>query len=190
MRKRDILYTVLFIIVLGLFILSIIHTSLGITYPLLVVKSGSMEPVIKVGDIIIVVPVNYEEIYASPTDGDVIVFYRPGEKGKADAIIVHRAIKKVEGGIITKGDANAAPDYWGPVPPDHIIGRWTGWKIPSWTQIGYVSLFLRGEYLFPWGPLLIGFLIVVNIILILRDIAGKRRETGNNSEEATEKHGE
>ena len=176
MRKRDIAYLTLFLIVLGLFILSLIHTSLGITYPLLVVKSGSMEPVINVGDIIIVLPVNYEDIYASPTDGDVIVFYRPGEKGNPNAIIVHRAIKKLENGIITKGDANTAPDYWGPVPRDHIIGRWTGWKIPSWTQIGRISLFLRGEYLFPWGPLLIGFLIIVNIILLLKDMAGRRKE--------------
>lgn len=181
MKKTDIIYLTVFTIILLLFILSILHAPLGITYPILVVKSGSMEPVLQVGDIIIITPVDPNEIYASPWDGDIIVFFRPGHKGRGDAIIVHRAIERVEGGFVTKGDANAVADYFSPVPPDHIIGRWTGFKIPSWTGLGHISLFLRGENGPPIGPVLIGILIVINLILIIRDITRKQKEPSSTT---------
>lgn len=180
LRTRSIAYGIVLTVVGILLILSLFHTVLGVTYPLLVVKSGSMRPVIEVGDIIIVSPVSPNDIRASQADGDVIVFYRPGEKGSSNSIIVHRAIAEVAGGYITKGDANGQPDYWSPVPPDHILGRWTGLKIPSWTGLGYLSLFLRGEYLSPLGPLLIVLLIIVNVSMIARDMAkGLRSKRGS-----------
>ncbi|GBC69491.1 Signal peptidase I W [archaeon HR01] len=182
MKAKKIAYGVVFSLIAVMLVLSILHTSLGLTYPLLVVKSGSMRPVIEVGDIILVTPVAVDDIRASPTNGDVIVFYRPGEKGAGNAIIVHRAVGKVAGGFITKGDANSAPDYWSPVPPDHILGRWTGIKIPYWTGLGYLSLFLRGEYLSPLGPLLVVVLIVVNISLIARDIARNSRKNSGRGD--------
>lgn len=161
-----------------------LHTAFGMTFPLLVVKSGSMRPVIEVGDIIIVLPVNPSEIRADPVNGDVIVFYRPGEKGATGSIIVHRAVSRVSGGFITKGDANASPDYWGPVPFDHVIGRWTGISIPSWTGIGYISLFLRGEIYFPAGPLLVFILIILNIYLIIKDYSRSRSRRSGGDESA------
>ncbi len=172
--KKSIAYAVFFGAVAILAVLSMLHTVLGITFPFLVVKSGSMRPVIEVGDIIIIAPVNPSEIRASPENGDVIVFYRPGKKGSPSSMIVHRAIAHVEGGVITKGDANAFADYWGPVPYDHIIGRWTGLSIPSWTGIGFLSLFLKGEMFYPAGPILVLFLILVNVFLIARDAARSR----------------
>ncbi len=178
--KKNIAYAVVFGAVAILVVLSMLHTALGITFPLLVVKSGSMRPVIEVGDIIIVTPVNPSEIRASPGNGDVIVFYRPGEKGNPSFIIVHRAIARVEGGVVTKGDANAVADYWSPVPYDHIIGRWTGLSIPSWTGIGFLSLFLKGEIFYPAGPILVLFLILVNILLIVRDARSKSRRIEND----------
>lgn len=182
MKARHIAYGVVLAVVGVLLIFSLFHTALGVSYPLLVVKSGSMRPVIEVGDIILVFPVSYSEVRAGLVDGDVIVFFRPGEKGRSNAIVVHRAIAEVEGGFITKGDANSQPDYWSPVPFDHVLGRWTGLKIPSWTGLGYLSLFLRGEYLSPLGPLLIILLIVVNVSMIARDMAreyrSRRRSVG------------
>ena len=175
MKARNLAYGVVLAVIIGLLTLSLFHTALGVTYPLLVVKSGSMRPVIEVGDIIIVTPVSPDDIRASTRNGDVIVFYRPGEKGSSNSIIVHRAIDEVNGGFITKGDANSQPDYWSPVPPDHILGRWTGLKIPSWTGLGYLSLFLRGEYLSPLGPALIIILVIVNVSLIVKDVAKSLR---------------
>ncbi|MEM4189225.1 MAG: signal peptidase I [Candidatus Caldarchaeum sp.] len=184
--KKNIAYAVVLAAAGLLVVLSMLHTALGITFPLLVVKSGSMRPVIQVGDIIIVTPVNPREIRADPVNGDVIVFYRPGEKGVAGSIIVHRAIAIVSGGIITKGDANAVADYWGPVPFDHVIGRWTGLSIPSWTGIGFLSLFLRGEIFYPAGPLLVLFIIALNIILIVRDaVRSRSRQPEENSSSTT-----
>jgi len=175
---KDVVYGVVLAAVALLVFLSVLHTVLGITFPLLVVKSGSMRPVIEVGDIIIVLPVNPADIKADPVNGDVIVFYRPGEKGSSNSIIVHRAIARVAGGFVTKGDANSAPDYWSPVPEDHVIGRWTGFSIPSWTGIGFLSLFLRGEIYPPFGPLLVFLLILVNVFLIARDFIRGRAKSG------------
>ncbi|MEM4382699.1 MAG: S26 family signal peptidase, partial [Candidatus Caldarchaeum sp.] len=107
-------------------------------------------------------------------NGDVIVFYRPGEKGSPGSIIVHRAIAVVSGGVITKGDANAVADYWGAVPFDHVIGRWTGLSIPSWTGIGFLSLFLRGEVFYPAGPIIVLVLILANVFLLVRDAVRSR----------------
>ncbi|MCS6783728.1 MAG: signal peptidase I [Candidatus Caldarchaeum sp.] len=178
---KNVGYGLLLATAAALVVLSMLHTAFGVTFPLLVVKSGSMRPVIEVGDIIIVLPVNPSEIKADPVDGDVIVFYRPGEKGSTGSIIVHRAVARVTGGFITKGDANAAVDYWGPVPFDHVIGRWTGYSIPSWTGIGFLSLFLRGEIYFPIGPFLVLILIILNIYFIVKDFSRSRsKKTGGD----------
>ncbi|MEM4301797.1 MAG: signal peptidase I [Candidatus Caldarchaeum sp.] len=185
MRKtvRNVAYAAVLGLVATLLTLSVLHTALGVTFPLLVVKSGSMRPVIEVGDIIIVLPVSPDDVRADPVNGDVIVFYRPGEKGVPSSIIVHRAVARVSGGFITKGDANAVADYWGPVPFDHLLGKWTGLSIPAWTGIGYISLFLRGEILYPAGPILVLLLIAVNIVLIVKDFT--RSKGGGDGEGET-----
>jgi len=181
-RKSKTVYILFVSAVLILLGVSMLHTALGITYPLLVVKSGSMRPVIEVGDIIIVAPVDPLDVRPDPDTGDVIVFYRPGYRGKADSIIVHRAIARVDGGFITKGDANMGIDPWGPVPDANVVGRWTDFKIPAWTGIGFLSLFLRGEYLYPLGPVLIALLIVANVAFLLKDFLRreKRGEASSN----------
>ncbi|MEM4384527.1 MAG: S26 family signal peptidase, partial [Candidatus Caldarchaeum sp.] len=88
MRKtvRNVAYAAVLGLVATLLTLSVLHTALGVTFPLLVVKSGSMRPVIEVGDIIIVLPVSPDDVRADPVNGDVIVFYRPGEKGVPSSI--------------------------------------------------------------------------------------------------------
>lgn len=157
-----------FLIALGIF--SAIQSTIGSSFPFLVVKSGSMEPVINVGDIIITVPVQPSEIKADPKDGDVIVFFKPPYCGDVRYLIVHRAIGVTEEGFITKGDANSMPDPRSPVPPKCIVGKWTGMKIPYWTGLGYLSLFIKDEILPPYGRITLMLLIVVNVILILLEI--------------------
>ena len=172
-RARSLLYLVL-VVALAFLLFFGLSSLLGTPFPLLVVKTGSMRPVIEIGDIIIVQGVSYDEIYASPIDGDVIVFYRPSPAGRGP-LIVHRAIEKTPIGVITKGDANSAPDPWSPVPPQNIVGRWIGLKIPYWTGLGYLSLILRGEILRPLGLIVIVFIVMLNVIYIARDVAQKRR---------------
>jgi signal peptidase len=143
----------------------VLGLSLGTDTPLVVVPTGSMRPVIEVGDILVIQGVRPEEIRADPLNGDVIVFWQPGSNIR----IVHRAIERGPLGVITKGDANAYPDFFSPVPYDLVIGRWTGIKIPYWTGLGYLALILRGELYRPLGQI-IWLTIIVLVILSFRDL--------------------
>ncbi len=111
-------------------------------YPILAVASGSMEPVLYEGDLIVVEGVqNFGEIYVAPKDadppGDILVY-----QGVND-LIVHRAIdKRVEDGRIIftiHGDANieGANEQ---VAEDRIVGRYVGFKVP-W--LGNIALFFE-----------------------------------------------
>jgi len=91
--------------------------------------SGSMEPTLKIGDLLIIRGgLKAEDIHASPQDGDIIIFHSPADPN--DLPIVHRAIKKIQKDgkwyFITKGDNNPYDDYetfgW-MVPEDYIIGK-------------------------------------------------------------------
>jgi signal peptidase len=159
-----------FIFLIALTIFSIVQGAVGASFPFLVVKSGSMEPVIHVGDIIITVPVQPSEIKADPKDGDVIVFFKPPYYGDLSQLIVHRAIGVVEDGFITKRDANAMVDPWSPVPPSYVIGKWTGMKLPYWTGLGYLSLFMKGELYPPYGRITLVLLIIVNVVLLFLEL--------------------
>jgi signal peptidase I len=74
-------------------------------YEVKIVKSGSMEPAIHTGSVVVVKP------EASYKQGDVITF---GKDTKTQVPTTHRIVDtQVKSGImhyITKGDANNAPD--------------------------------------------------------------------------------
>lgn len=79
-------------------------------YKALVVYSGSMEPTIPVGAVIIDTPIAAQEVKV----GDVITFSRPD---RPNELVTHRVVKIVNGPNgqrewTTKGDANAQPDGW------------------------------------------------------------------------------
>lgn len=163
-------FTILLLILLfGTFVFAAVYNIRGEVFPILVVKSGSMEPVLYRGDVIIIEKVSPDDIKADPLNGDIIVFYKPG----TNILIVHRAIREVDTGFITKGDANTGSDYFSPIPPEYIVGRWTGIKIPYWTGLGYLSLFLRGEIYPPYGRIVLVILIIVNVFLIVKDILSR-----------------
>ncbi len=146
--------------------------------PLVVVASGSMRPVLYEGDILLIEGVRFDEIRASPDDGDVVVYRRPFD----GRLIVHRAIAKGPNALITKGDANSAPDPF-PVPPDAVVGRWTGLMIPHWTGLGYLTLFLRGEIFPPWGPVMLATLIAAELVHLAVNYVkrGRQRDQGPGS---------
>ncbi|HKX74191.1 MAG TPA: signal peptidase I [Acidimicrobiia bacterium] len=77
----------------------------------LVVVSGSMAPLIRPGDVVLV-----EEATAPLNPGSVLAF-QVGEE-----IIVHRVVAVDPDGYLTRGDANRQPDG-NLVPPDAVIGR-------------------------------------------------------------------
>jgi signal peptidase len=81
-------------------------------WQVLSVQSGSMAPHIQTGDALLVRPVAEDDLRV----GDVVSFYQPD----GAAIVTHR-VTGVEGAVITKGDANPAPD--GELDPSLLIGR-------------------------------------------------------------------
>ena len=78
------------------------------------VVSGSMEPAIARGSLVLVRPVSWREI----EEGDVIAF------GNRDEVITHRVAKidLQENSFVTKGDANDEEDM-SPVPFASLIGK-------------------------------------------------------------------
>ena len=157
----------------------------GHVTPLLTVKSGSMYPTLKVGDVILMEPVSPKDIKV----GDVIIFYKPGTR----ELIVHRVVMKTDEGLYTKGDANPSIDWWSPLPYENVVGKWTGFKIPYWLGIGYLSLFFSGELYPPYGKLTLIGLILLNIALIAKDIfeqAGSSEKPKSESGEAESSQGE
>jgi signal peptidase len=114
------------------------------------VLSGSMEPTMNPGDVIIVNSVAASKIET----GDVITFRKGGEKRPT----THRVIEVVEqdgtGAFRTKGDANEDPDQ-SLVGPDEIQGKvmsigghlfvipYMGYVLQfANTQLGFVALFV------------------------------------------------
>lgn len=97
------------------------------------IATGSMEPQIAVGDMVVVAAWQRE-----PAVGDVVAYARDGKT------IVHRVTEVTEQAegtaYITQGDANNAPDT-DPVQPSQIEGKVIA-RIPA---LGWVSLWFHGS---------------------------------------------
>lgn len=140
-------------IVLGILMAGVIILLVGSMIPVAgfqtrIVTSGSMEPAIKTGSIVIVRP---SEVYE---DGDIITFY---ERGKEELPTTHRIIgsELAEGRLqfITQGDANKDPDQR-PVSADQVVGR----VVAVAPGFGYVLAFARTWY---------GLLLLVGLPFLL-----------------------
>lgn len=152
--KLSKIFSNLFSAVAIIIVLLIIISAFPITgnYKILVVQSGSMEPAIHTGSVVVVFPQkNYKE-------GDAITF--KGQSGKLDSI-THRIVKieeSAQGKIFTtKGDANNANDT-NVVYPENIIGK----VLFSAPYFGYAVAAAKTKY---------GFLaiIIIPAALIIYD---------------------
>jgi signal peptidase len=98
-----------------------------------IVFSGSMEPALKVGSMVITRPVNTEDVSV----GDIITFYSPLDK----EMTCHRVVG-VETepmlGFRTQGDANEEADTF-MVPAEYVLGT-VCVEVP---YLGYVSHFVK-----------------------------------------------
>jgi len=127
------------------------------------VFSGSMEPELKVGGVVITQPAEAEEIKV----GDIITFHCP----LADGLNSHRVIEIKEGSQLqfqTKGDANEDPDPF-IVPSQNVVGK-ICFHIP---YLGYVSQLVKT----PLGFLLTLCLpALIIVVMELKNIWGALSE--------------
>lgn len=166
------------------FLFFILQVSLNTQTPVVVVESGSMEPEIYRGDLLIVKGVPAADIRngtAEAMNGDIIVFNAQGVWSDPPAEpIVHRVVdKKFEDGIWqfkTKGDANLIVDE-GWVPEGNIYGV-VIFRIP-W--IGWVKIFLTES------GLLIPLLVIISILLIVSIIIDAYKKYGAENKEKINK---
>ena len=136
----------------------------GTPNPFYVVASGSMIPVLKVYDVLMVQGhVPFEDIKV----GDIIVFNRPSGH---DRVIVHRVASIINDDpktIRTKGDANPAsiPGTDFPITKEEYIGK-VAYVIP---QVGYVTQLIK-------PPINYIIIVIVIGIMIVKQISKKKNE--------------
>ncbi len=150
-------------------------------YQIKVVESGSMEPTIKVGSVVVVKPTDSYQV------GDVVT-YEGGfrdEKGRA-VPVTHRIVeKKVENGVtayVTKGDANDDPDNR-VVRERQIIGK-VLFDVP---YVGYIVEAARKPYGFLAIIIIPAAIIVYDQGVVIwkeiKRIYGKKNEDSEPPEE-------
>jgi signal peptidase len=156
-KKKELIKNIILIIIVLVSVQigwQILKLTLNTQIPLAYVPSRSMEPTLKVGDLVVIKGVPPQEI----KEGSIIVFYVPGHYGEDEYRIVHRVIKIVnlgeELGFETKGDNNPISDYyrWGYIPSSYVIGI-VIYRIP---YVGYAALGIRK----PIGILIVSLLII------------------------------
>ncbi len=111
-RLGQILSTFVIVILVICIVLVLVPKLFGVHF--FVVTSGSMEPDLPVGSIVVVVPTEYEDIQI----GDDISFVRD----KQLTVVTHRVIEKndAEKELTTQGIANNVPDL--PTIYENVVG--------------------------------------------------------------------
>lgn len=172
-RKGEILKNILLIALVLLAVQGgwiLLKHTLRTEVPLAYVPSRSMEPNLKVGDLVVIKGVQPEEI----SNGSIIVFYVPNHYGEDAYRIVHRVVKVVEVDgahyYETKGDNNPVSDYyrWGYIPESYVIGV-VAYRVPF---LGYIPLKIRE----PEGMAFIILIIAALLIMEMTDTKGKGKE--------------
>jgi signal peptidase len=131
------------------------------------VYTGSMEPAIPVGGIVVIKPVDPETLKI----GDIICFQL-----SEPTSITHRIINITDEGFITKGDANEDPDQW-TVKKENVIGK----AILTVPFIGYIGYFVRTP---------IGFILLILLpasVIIIMEIRNIVKELKKQKQEQTSK---
>jgi signal peptidase len=131
------------------------------------VYTGSMEPAIPVGGIVVIKPVDPETLKI----GDIICFTLTEPTS-----ITHRIKNITDEGFITKGDANEDPDQW-IVKKENVIGK----AILTVPFIGYLGYFVRTP---------IGFILLILLpasAIIIMEIRNIVKELKKQKQEQTSK---
>lgn len=136
----------------------------------LIVLTGSMEPEINSGDLIICKQIDGDKVNV----GDIIAFFDPDSTGSA--VLTHRVVGiSEENGVLsfrTKGDANNAEDRL-PVLADDLVGIYKS-RIPG---AGNAAMFMQTT------AGLVVCVIVPLILLIAYDVIRRRRFESQNKQD-------
>lgn len=124
-KIKDIILRIIYILI-TVYLLIFIPSFWG--HKPLVVISGSMEPVLKVGGILYY----HEEKIENLKENEILV-YELNEH-----IISHRIVEKNDDTFLTKGDANQSVDTYF-VNKNQVLGKGTDWSIP---YLGYYADFI------------------------------------------------
>jgi len=147
----------LFTTVIILVVLLVVVSFLPIqgNYKLLIVESGSMEPAIHTGSVVVVKPVkNYKA-------GDVITFEDSGKDRTTTHRILDVEVITGKTQYITKGDANNAEDS-SRVPESKVVGK----VLTSIPYAGYILAFVK-------TPLGFVLLVIFPCAIIILEEIGK-----------------
>lgn len=130
-------------------------------------RSGSMEPQLMTGDLVVTRPVEPDEVVV----GDIITFRYNGE---VETLVSHRVIDIEQDSPLvfrTKGDANEAPDSFVTLAKD-LVGR-VSFHFPL---LGYAVLFLKTV-----TGLMVSLVIpgLVIVCICLNSIRGELVKKGN-----------
>lgn len=119
-----------------------------------VIITGSMEPTISPGDIVVI---HKQQSFAV---GDIVAY-------RSDKPITHRIVEKTRNGYITQGDANSADD--GEIEYSRMIGK----VVKVIPKIGNIILFFQS----PLGMLIliIGLFILIEAPIWFKKIRKERR---------------
>lgn len=163
-KIKDIVLKIIYILI-TIYLLIFIPSFWG--HKPLVVISGSMEPVLKVGGILYY----HEEKIENFEEEDILVYKLN------DHIISHRIVEMEDSTFLTKGDANESIDTYF-VNENQVLGKGTNWSIP---YIGYYADFIYHHK----------YLLFISIGIIIIDLfydyynAKKKKEGVNNNEKNT-----
>ena len=142
-------------------------------YSPLIVLTGSMEPQIMEGDLIIVKKIDGADVKV----GDVIAFFDPD--GNGTSVLTHRVIEVIENdgklSFKTQGDANNSADRQA-VSADKLVGIFTGTRIPG---AGSVAMFMSTT------AGLVVCVVIPLILLIAYDLIRRRRYEKRNTEDTS-----
>ena len=183
--KRDYVQTGIMIAVV---VLAVLIFWFGLSFalrtgnPVLAVASGSMEPVLFRGDLIVIEGIeNAADVQVGTKDsanpGDIIVFNEPGPSNE---LIVHRAVEKIEYGdgtygFKTWGDNNNWQDGW-TVKEEELVGKYLGIKIPWLGNIALIFSELEVKVAF------VALWIVVIVIVEVAPALRKRSKRDDDQE--------
>ena len=118
-----------------------------------IVLTGSMEPTISVGDIILTTPPSR----LTPKQGDVVAYTAKRFDGSPVGVFSHRIIGgDAQTGFIVQGDANPSPDVQHPLIPD--IEGVVVFVIP------FLGKILAPKSLFILVPLIFGFWLITDAL--------------------------